>query len=61
MVNLAFPADYRIKLKESQKRNKYIHLARELNKLWNINMSVITTEIGALDTVTKGLVQWLED
>ena len=31
-VDFAIPADHRIKLKESEKKNKYLDLARELNK-----------------------------
>ena len=61
IVDLAFPADHRVKLKESEKREKYLGLARELKKLWDIKVSVVPIIIGALGTVTKGLVQWLED
>ena len=32
IVDFAVPADYRIKMKESGKRNKYLDLARELKK-----------------------------
>ena len=33
IVDFAVPADHRIKLKESVKRDKYLNLARELKKL----------------------------
>ena len=33
IVDFAFPADYRIKLKGSKKENKYMDLAWELKKL----------------------------
>ena len=33
IVDFAIPADHRIKLKECQKRDKYLDLARELKKL----------------------------
>ena len=36
IVNFAVPADHRIKLKESEKKDKYLGLDRELIKLWNI-------------------------
>ena len=36
-------------------------LVRELIKLWNMKVIVIIIIIGALDTITKGLVQGLED
>ena len=32
IVDFAFPAEYRIKLKECEKRDKYLDLARELKK-----------------------------
>ena len=54
----AFPADHRIKLKECEKRDKYLDLARELKKLWNMKVTVV---IGAFGTVTKGLLKSLED
>ena len=34
IVDFAVLAGHRIKLKESEKKNKYLDLARELNKLW---------------------------
>ena len=33
IVDLAVPADHRIKLKESEKKDKYLDFARELKKL----------------------------
>ena len=61
IVGFAVPADQRVKLKESEKKHKYLDLVRELNKLWNIKVTVIQIVIGALGTVTKGLVQGLEN
>ena len=60
-VEFAVPADYRVKLKECENRDKYFELARELKKLWNIKVTIIPIVIGALGTVTKTLVQGLED
>ena len=53
--------DHRVKLKESKKRDKYLDLARELKKLWNMNVIVIPIVIGALSPVAKGLMLRLED
>ena len=50
-------ADHRIKLKECEKRDKYLDLARELKKLWNIKVTIIPIVIGAFGTVTKGLLK----
>ena len=61
IVDFTVPADQRVKLKESEKRDKYLFLARELKKLWNMRVTVIPIVIGAHDTVTKGLMQGLED
>ena len=54
IVDFAVSADHRVKLKENEKRYKYLDLAWEMKKLWNIKLTVIPKVIGALDTVTKG-------
>ena len=48
-------------MKECEKKDKYLDLARELKKLWNMKVTIIPIVIGALGTVTEGLVQRLED
>ena len=58
-VDFAVPADHRIKLKE--KKDKYLDLARELKKLWNMQVTIILIVIGAFGTVTKRLLKGLED
>ena len=35
-MNVAVPVDHGVKLKESEKKDKYLDLARELKKLVNI-------------------------
>ena len=60
IVDFAVPADHRINLKESEK-DKYLDLARELKKLWNMKITIVPIVIGALGTVTKGLLKGLED
>ena len=61
IVDFAVLADHRIKLKESSKKDKYLNLARELKKLWNMQVTIISIVIGAFDTVTKELLKGLED
>ena len=61
IMDFALPADHRIKLKESEKKDKYLDLARELKKLWNMKVTVIPTVIDAFVTVTKGLFKELGD
>ena len=60
-VDIAVPADHRIKLKECEKRDKYLDLAGELKKLWNIKVTIIPIVTGAFGTVTKGLLKGLKD
>ena len=61
IVDFAVFADHRIKLKEYEKNDKYLHLARELKKLWNMQVTIIPIIIGAFGTVTKGLLKGLGD
>ena len=61
IVDFAVLADYRIKLKEIEKKDKYLNLARELKKLWNMKVTIMPIMIGAFGTVTKGLLKELED
>ena len=60
-MDFAVPEDHRIKLKECEKKNKYLDLARELKKLWNMQVTIIPIVIGAFGMVTKGLLKGLED
>ena len=60
IVDFAVPADHRIKLKECEKKDKYLDLARELKKKnygtwrWRLYQSWF-------GIVTKGLLKWLDD
>ena len=61
IVDIAVSADHRVKFKEYEERDKYLDLARELKKLWNMKVTIIPIVIGALGTVTKGLIQGLDE
>ena len=61
IVDFAVTAEHRIKLKESEKKDTYPDLARELKKLWNMKVTIIPIVISAFGTVTKGLLKGLED
>ena len=61
IVDFAVPADHRIKLKDSEKKDNYLDLARELKKLWNMKVTIIPLMIGVFGTVTKGLLKVLGD
>ena len=53
IVNADIPADH--------KKVKYLDLARELKKLWNMKVTVISIVNGVLRTVPKGLEKELEE
>ena len=61
IIDFAVPVDHRIKLKKCEKKDKYLDLARELKRLWNIQVAIIAIVICAFGTVTKGLLKGLED
>ena len=61
IVDFAVSVDHRINLKESEKKDKYLDLTRELKKLWNMKVTIVPIVIGALCTITKGLLKGLED
>ena len=46
---------------ECEKKDKYLDLARELKKLWNMKVTIVPIVSGAFGTVTKGLLKVLED
>ena len=60
-MDFAVPANHRIKLKEIEKKDKYLDLVRELKKLWHMKVTIIPIVIGAFGTVTKGLLKGPED
>ena len=55
------PADFKVKIKEKEKKEKYFELAKELRKLWNMKLTVIPVIIGALRTVPKGMERRLKE
>ena len=61
IVDSPVPVVYRIQLKECEKKDNYLDLARKLEKLWNMLVTIIPIVIGAFGTVTKGLLKGLED
>ena len=61
IVDFVVPADNRVKLKECEKKDKYLDIARELKKLWNMKLTFIPIVIGSLGTVNKELIKGLEN
>ena len=60
-MDFAVPADHRIKLKESEKMDKYLVFVRELKKLRNMKVTFKPIITSVLVTVTEGLLKELED
>ena len=56
-MDFAAPAGHEVKIKESEKRDKYLDLARELKKLWNMKVTVISITVDVLGTILKRFVQ----
>ena len=66
IVNFRFaaPANNRMQIKENEKINKYLDLARGLKtkkKKGNMRVTVIPIVVGAPGTVLKGLAKRLEE
>ena len=49
--------DHTVKIKESEKLNKYLDFAKERRKQWNMLMTVIPKVVGALGTISECLVK----
>ena len=60
-MDLAILADNKVRIKESEKKDKYQDLARELKILWSIKVMLISIVIDALGTISKGLQKGLVD
>ena len=54
-VDFAVMDDHRVKIKENEKKDKYLNLARDLKRQWIMKVIVIPIVIGALGTILKGL------
>ena len=61
IVDFPVSADYRVKIEENEKRNKYFDLARELRKLLSMKVTVIPIVFCVLGTVPKSLERELEE
>ena len=65
IVDFSVSVDHRIKLKESEKKDKYLDFAIELKKnktkLGSMKVKIIPIVIGAFGTVSKGLLKSLKD
>ena len=60
-MGVSVRANQRVKVKEGEKFDKYLDLARELKRLRNMNVTVISTVDGTLGTITKKLKKRLDE
>ena len=51
IVDFAVQAEHKVKLKEWEKKAKYLDLSKELKQLWNMKVTIIPMVIGALGTL----------
>ena len=51
--NFAVPAEHRVKIKEIEKKYKYIDLARELKKIWTMMVTLIPIVVVHLEQSPK--------
>ena len=58
-MDLAVATNHNVKLKESEKRDKYLGLTKELKKRCDMKVTVTPITIEALGTITKGLIKGL--
>ena len=54
-MNFAVPVDNRMEIKESKKIDKYMDLAKELRKLWDMKVTIIPVVAGVLKTAPKDM------
>ena len=55
IIDFAIPYDTRVDDTEVEKIEKYLDMARELKKVWNMRVTLIPLVIGALGTTDKAL------
>ena len=60
IIDIAAPADGRVRSEEREKVEKYQDLKREIGRLWKLKMvEVVPVVIGALGSVTEGFDRWM--
>ena len=60
IIDFAIPYDTRVDDKEVEKIERYLDLARELKKVWNMKVIVVPLKVGALGTPVKELEKRLK-
>ena len=60
-MDFVVPTDHRVKIKESEKREKYLDFARDLQTLQNMRETMIPFVIVAIGMLHKGWERRLEE
>jgi hypothetical protein len=60
LIDVAIPADRNVVQKEAEKKLKYKNLGIEIQRMWNLECTVIPVIIGATGVVTGSLREHLE-
>ena len=55
--DFAHPVNHRVRIKENEKRDKYLDLAWEQKKLWNMKVMIIPSVIRVFGMISKCLVK----
>ena len=58
-VDVAIPGDTHVKLKTTEKLDKYRDLQIAIQHLWNVTVIVVPIIIGALGSIPHDLLLWL--
>ena len=53
IIDFAVPGDSKIEEKEKDKIEKYQGFGRELQKIWNVKVKIITLVVGTLGAIPK--------
>ena len=59
IVEFTVPADHRIEISQQRKIKNYPDLKRELQKMWNLKISIMSVVIGTLRTIPNSLEKHL--
>ena len=61
LVDFNVSVVHRVKIKEREKTNKYLDLARELKIMWYVCVTMIAVIVGTLEMISNNLGKWLEE
>ena len=60
IIDIAVPADVRVKEKEKEKVEKYQDLKKEIKRLWKLgNVEIVPVVVGALGSVSAEFERWM--